>query len=192
MLLLLSPSTAAFPFRRWAFPDDGEAAAVDGCFWTRVPGGGFKVIAKEKMVAGAAGIKRGRGGAAADAPSVLDKIAAHGVKTPADLWTLNDTGSLTDGCGGWRQFRVVFAAPASFGKSYLAKRLLAYRSQQTIADGRGALPITTESIHVFSGTGDASIKHFFRHEAFLAAFPKDHGYTLVFRSLGLVDRRSEG
>jgi hypothetical protein len=139
---------------KWAFPDDGEAVAVDGCLWTRVPGG-YKVVAKEKLVAGAAGIKRGRGGGAADEPSVLQKIAAHGVLTPEALWALHDTGSLTDDCGGWRQFRLVFAAPASFGKSYFAKRLLAYRSQQTIADGRGALPITTESIHVFSGTGGA-------------------------------------
>jgi hypothetical protein len=143
---------------KFLYPESATKA-VDGAFWRRNPTG-FGVTAVERVLPQVAGKKRGAAGAhvgAGASESTLDKIAAYGVLGPSALWRIHDSqGNVADGCGGWVQFRFVFAAPSDYGKTYLARTMLKYRLEQMRAEERG-VPTYTIDVWSSSGTGWADI-----------------------------------
>jgi hypothetical protein len=85
--------------------------------------------------------------------SMLGKIVAYGAQAPSSLWRIHDSqGEVADGCGGWAQFRFVFAAGSSYGKTYLARELLKYRVELMRANSRG-VPAYTVNVWSSSGSG---------------------------------------
>lgn len=142
---------------KWLFPESARVP-IDGTFWCR-NAVGYGVSSVERVPTQTAGGGKRRATAAAaggaGVPNTLDAIADFGIQTPADLWAIHDRGPLADGCGGWRQFRIVFAAPSSYGKSFLAREMLQARFRQMAADPRGVGPIGQGGVVVFSGSGGA-------------------------------------
>ena len=177
---------------KWLFPESARVP-IDGNFWRR-NAVGYGVTSVERVPAAAAaqtsGKKRG-GGAGAAGDATLAAIAEYGVQTPPDLWAIHDRGPTTDGCGGWRQFRLVFAAPSSYGKSFLARELLKVRVARMTADLRGVGPFTPDNIVVYSGSGGAGwsdMRHVCEYDAeeVAAKYAEWEAEALAFKAAGRV------
>ena len=140
---------------KWLFPESATVM-VNGVFWRRnMLGHGVHAVERALPQAAPqppplrAGVPRRREAE----PSMLEHIAAFGVQPPSKVWELHDRGPITAGCGGWRQFRIIIAAPSSYGKSWLARHLILNRNAAMTADERDTGPIQIDNIGVFSNTG---------------------------------------